>query len=172
MMNSRSQSSRRHFGTREYSWRSVLLFWTLAGTLPSSAQAVYGSLFGTVTDKSGAVVANATITVTDISKGTVVTVTSNDSGLYRVQHLIPDAYKIEAEATGYSKSVVASVSVFADTRRRSTSSFLWAQSPTPLRWRAARSCWKPTAPKSAPSWTSGQSRICPTSIATSPPLSS
>jgi len=116
MMNSRSQSSRRRFGTRGiFLALCALLFWTLAGTLPSSAQAVYGSLFGTVTDKSGAVVANATITVTDISKGTVVTVTSNDSGLYRVQHLIPDAYKIEAEATGYSKSVVASVSVFADT---------------------------------------------------------
>jgi hypothetical protein len=93
----------------------VLLLWTLAAALPAGAQAVYGSIFGTVTDKSGAVVANAAITVTDITKGTTVTATTNDSGLYRVQHLIPDAYKVEAEAAGYSKSVADNVLVYADT---------------------------------------------------------
>jgi hypothetical protein len=93
----------------------ALLLWSLAASLPASAQAVYGGIFGTVTDKSGAVVPNATVTVTDISKGTSVTTTSNESGLYRVQHLIPDTYKIEAEAAGYSKSVVPSVVVYADT---------------------------------------------------------
>ena len=94
---------------------TVLLLWTLAATLPAGAQAVYGSVFGTVTDQSGAVVPNVTITVTDIAKGTTVTAATNDSGLYRVQHLIPDAYKIEAGATGYSKSVADNVLVYADT---------------------------------------------------------
>jgi hypothetical protein len=93
----------------------ALLFWLIAGNLPASGQAVYGAVFGTVTDQSGAVVPNVTITVTDISKGTSVTATTNDSGLYRVQHLIPDSYRVQAEATGYSKSVVDNVVVFADT---------------------------------------------------------
>jgi hypothetical protein len=94
---------------------SALLLWSIAGSLPASAQAVYGAIFGTVTDKSGAVVPNATITVTDVSKGTFVTVTTNDSGLYRVQHLIPDTYKVQAEAPGYSKSMADNVIVYADT---------------------------------------------------------
>jgi len=92
-----------------------VLLWTLAGSLPASAQAVYGSIFGTVTDKSGAVVANATVTVIDVSKGTTVSVTANDAGLYRVQHLIPDTYQVRAEAAGYSKTLVDNVVVYADT---------------------------------------------------------
>ena len=94
---------------------SILLFWTLAGSLPSSAQAVYGAIFGTVTDKSGAVIPNATVTVTDLSKGTFVTTTTNETGAYRVQHLIPDTYSVQAEAANFSKAIVQSVVVYADT---------------------------------------------------------
>jgi len=94
---------------------SVLLFWSFASSLPASAQAVYGAVFGTVTDKSGAVVPNATITVTDVTKGTFVTVTTNETGAYRVQHLIPDTYRVQAEASGFSKSVADGIVVYADT---------------------------------------------------------
>ncbi len=87
----------------------------LGMTRPASGQAVYGSIFGTVTDKSGAVVPNATVTVTDISKGTATTVQSNETGDYRVQHLIPDTYRVEAEAKGFSKGLVDNVVVYADT---------------------------------------------------------
>ncbi len=93
----------------------VTLLWSIVGSLPARAQAVYGAVFGTVTDKSGAVVPNATITVTDVSKGTSVTVTTNETGAYRVQHLIPDTYSVQAEASGFSKAVVDSVVVYADT---------------------------------------------------------
>ncbi len=87
----------------------------LGATLPAAGQAVYGSVFGTVTDKSGAVVPNATITVTDISKGTATTVQTNETGEYRVQHLIPDTYRIEAAAKGFSSGQVDNVVVYADT---------------------------------------------------------
>jgi len=56
-----------------------------------------------------------TITVTDVSKDTSVSAKSNGSGLYRVQHLIPDIYSVEADATGYSKTLVNNVVVYADT---------------------------------------------------------
>jgi hypothetical protein len=94
---------------------AVLALWSFTTSPTASAQAVYGALFGTVTDSSGGVVPNVTITVTDVTKGTAVTTTTNESGLYRVQHLIPDTYKVEAEATGFSKSVVDNVLVHADT---------------------------------------------------------
>ncbi|MGC2399699.1 MAG: TonB-dependent receptor [Acidobacteriaceae bacterium] len=79
------------------------------------AQAVYGSIFGTITDNTGAVVPNATITVTDISKNTSVTAQSDASGGYRVQHLIPDTYRVDVEAGGFAKTTADNVSVFADT---------------------------------------------------------
>jgi hypothetical protein len=93
----------------------VLVLGLFAGTRSANAQAVYGSIFGTVTDKSGSVVANATITVTDVSKATSVTSVTNSTGAYRVQHLIPDIYRVQAEATGFSKTVTENVQVFADT---------------------------------------------------------
>jgi hypothetical protein len=94
---------------------SAALLLTLSLTLPAIGQAVYGSIFGTVTDKTGAVVPNATITVTDISKGTATTVQSNETGEYRVQHLIPDTYRVEAAAKGFSGGQVDNVVVYADT---------------------------------------------------------
>jgi hypothetical protein len=113
-MKNKQASRRRIFLSKAMLALSTFLLWMMA-SLPASAQAVYGGIFGTVTDKSGAVVPNVAITVTDISKGTTVTATTNESGLYRLQHLIPDTYKVEAESAGYSKSVVASVIVYADT---------------------------------------------------------
>ena len=53
--------------------------------------------------------------MTDVSKDTSVSAKSNGSGLYRVQHLIPDIYSVEADATGYSKTLVNNVVVYADT---------------------------------------------------------
>ncbi len=78
-------------------------------------QAVYGSIFGTITDNTGAVVPNATITVTDVSKGTSVTTQSGGDGEYRVQHLIPDTYRVDADATGFAKATQDNVVVYADT---------------------------------------------------------
>ena len=94
----------------------VLATTALFGSVvPAGAQAVYGSIFGTVSDKSGAVVPNANITVTDIAKGTSVTAQTNGSGEFRVQHLIPDTYRVDAESAGFDKTSVQGVVVFADT---------------------------------------------------------
>jgi Carboxypeptidase regulatory-like domain/TonB dependent receptor len=78
-------------------------------------QAVYGSIFGTITDNTGAVVPNATVTVTDVAKGTTVTAQSSSDGQYRVQHLIPDTYRVDVDAAGFSKSTADNVTVYADT---------------------------------------------------------
>jgi len=116
MDNKRQDTSERYSGlSGPLLALGVLLLWTFTASLPAGAQEIYGSIFGTVSDKSAAVVPNATITVTDISKGTSVTTTTNEAGLYRVQHLIPDTYKVEAEAQGYSKTLVDNVVVYADT---------------------------------------------------------
>ena len=113
------RSIHRTFLQRTATRRLVLLAgFVLIGLISiqrAHAQAVYGSIFGTVTDASGASVPNATVTVTDISKGTAVTVQTNSSGGYTVQHLIPDSYRVDVEAAGFSKSTTDNVVVYADT---------------------------------------------------------
>jgi hypothetical protein len=81
----------------------------------ANAQAVYGSIYGTVTDASGAVIPNATVTVTDEAKGISVTVKSNESGGYTVEHLIPDPYTVKVEAPGFKSFETNNLQVQADT---------------------------------------------------------
>ena len=83
-----------------------ILVWFASLTPSAPAQAVYGSIFGTITDNTGAVVPNAQITVTDIAKGTSVQVQSSGSGDYRVQHLIPDSYRVDVEAPGFTANLL------------------------------------------------------------------
>jgi hypothetical protein len=83
--------------------------------LQARGQAVYGSIYGTVADNTHAVIPNATVTVTDVSKGTSTTTQTNESGEYRMQHLIPDTYSVKAEAKGFTVETVDNVVVYADT---------------------------------------------------------
>ncbi len=77
-------------------------------------QAVFGSIFGTVTDNTGAAVPKANIVVTDVAKGTSVTVTSNDSGEFTAEHLIPDTYTVKIETQGFKTFQQNAIQVFAD----------------------------------------------------------
>ena len=78
------------------------------------AQAIYGSINGTVTDNTGAAVPKATITVIDTAKGTSITVTSNASGEFSAEHLIPDMYSVKVENTGFKSFKQDNIQVFAD----------------------------------------------------------
>jgi hypothetical protein len=102
--------------------RSVLALALLAGAsfavTQAKAQAVYGSIYGTVTDPKGAAIPGATIEVTDESKGTTVNVTSNATGDYRVDHLIPDVYDLKVTAKGFEAFETKGVNVLADTAPR------------------------------------------------------
>jgi hypothetical protein len=99
----------------------VLAFFACASlllTTQASAQAIYGSIYGTVTDKTGAAVSGATITVKDEAKGTVFTVTSNNSGDYSAAHLIPDVYDLKVSAKGFKSFETKGIAVSADTAPR------------------------------------------------------
>ncbi len=88
---------------------------TLLLSASSFGQAVYGSIFGSITDTTGAVVPNATVTVTDTAKGTAVTVQSNASGEFTVEHLIPDVYDVKVVAQGFKGFQQTGLQLFADT---------------------------------------------------------
>ena len=69
-------------------------------------QAISGDLVGTVVDKSGAVVPNVTIVVTNEATGVKATTTSNASGEYRFNNLLPGVYDITASAGGFGTSTI------------------------------------------------------------------
>jgi outer membrane receptor protein involved in Fe transport len=97
----------------------VMLLVSVVGLIalsPSAlGQAVYGSIYGTVTDATGAAVPGANVTVTDVAKGTTVTVQSNGSGDFTVEHLIPDVYDVKVDASGFKGYQQRGIQLFADT---------------------------------------------------------
>ncbi len=84
----------------------------------SFAQAIFGSITGTVADSTGAFIPGATITITDVAKGTSVTATSNGSGEFTVEHLIPDSYNVRVTMNGFKGFETDGLPVSADETRK------------------------------------------------------
>ncbi|PWU06952.1 MAG: hypothetical protein C5B51_11120, partial [Terriglobia bacterium] len=61
----------------------------------------FGEINGTVSDSSGAVIAGATVTVTNRATNSARSVTTNAAGNYTVPFLVPGAYNVQAEQTGF-----------------------------------------------------------------------
>ena len=76
-----------------------------------NAQEARGTITGRVTDATNAVIQGASVKVTNVARGTVVSLVSNEAGLYRAPYLIPGTYQVAAEAPGFSKHVRDGVSV-------------------------------------------------------------
>src|SRR5262245_44564073 len=68
-------------------------------------------LQGTVKDSTGAVVANASVTARNPGTNFSRSVTSNDSGFYRIVNLPPGDYEVTVEATNFKKAVLPKVTV-------------------------------------------------------------
>ena len=82
----------------------------------ADAQAVYGSVSGIVRDTTGATLPGATVTITSVERNTVDTVTTNESGLYLKERLLPGVYEIRAELAGFKAAVVPRAQVSVDTQ--------------------------------------------------------
>lgn len=84
----------------------------------ANAQKVFGRIFGTVTDATGGAIANAKVTIIDQSKGTQFDVTTNESGNYERNQLIPGTYSVLVEAAGFSKQQFKDIDVRVDDAAR------------------------------------------------------
>src|SRR5262245_57333979 len=84
----------------------------------SNAQAVYGSISGTVTDPNGAVVSGATVVITSVERKTSDSVTTNDSGLYVKERLLPGNYEVKIEAPGFKSKLISTVLVNVDAQTK------------------------------------------------------
>jgi Carboxypeptidase regulatory-like domain/TonB dependent receptor-like, beta-barrel len=98
---------------------AILLLLTLLTSLvpaPAAAQAVYGSISGTVKDASGGVLPGVTVTITSVERKTTDSVLTNDSGLFIKERLLPGAYEVKAELSGFKTALVPRVDVSVDTQ--------------------------------------------------------
>jgi carboxypeptidase family protein/TonB-dependent receptor-like protein len=82
------------------------------------AQAVKGTLLGAVTDTTGAGVPGATVTVTEVQTGIGRSATTNASGNYVFSNLKDGVYRVEAELSGFRKTVHENVKVDVNTTVR------------------------------------------------------
>src|SRR5579859_3117832 len=69
------------------------------------SQTETGQITGVVTDPQGSTVAKAKIQVKNTATGAARDTEADDHGLYVVSNLLPGAYEISADATGFSRQV-------------------------------------------------------------------
>ena len=83
----------------------LILFAGTHFNINAQSQALNGQIEGVVADASGATVPNATVTVRNIETGTERTVTTDDSGVYRLPLLPLGTYRVTVEAANFKRLV-------------------------------------------------------------------
>lgn len=84
---------------------------SLASAAMSQAQSNAADLQGFVRDPNGAAVKGATVTARNLATNVSREATTNDDGAYQILGLPPGNYEITAEASGFSKGRIASVTL-------------------------------------------------------------
>ena len=77
----------------------------------ASAQVSSGSLLGVVTDPSAGTVSEVKVTAVNTATGFTRTVQTGDTGQYRIDDLIPGAYTVSAQKTGFRTETTSSVTL-------------------------------------------------------------
>ncbi|MGA9069716.1 MAG: carboxypeptidase regulatory-like domain-containing protein [Terracidiphilus sp.] len=72
------------------------------------------TLTGAVMDQTGAVIADASVAVMNVATGATRAVKSDRTGLYFIDGLAPGSYRVEAQARGFEKEVLAAVDIAAN----------------------------------------------------------
>ena len=70
-----------------------------------------GSISGTVTDPQGAVIPGASVTLLESNGNVSRSLTSNDDGAFRFDHVPNGSYKVEVTANAFKKLIIDNVSV-------------------------------------------------------------
>lgn len=94
--------------------RCALLFFLMFSFGPASAQEFRASVSGQVTDSTGAIVPAAAVTVTSTERNTSFQATSNPSGRYVIEFLLPGKYTVTAEKPGFKKLIYPAITLAAN----------------------------------------------------------
>src|ERR1043166_7561920 len=84
-----------------------VLFFGFSSALAQTSNT--GTLTGVVKDEKGAVVPGATVKVTNLGTNAERTAVTSSEGVYEISQLVPGSYRLEVQATGFSKAVVDNV---------------------------------------------------------------
>ena len=84
----------------------VTLALVLAFAVPASAQQT--SIVGTATDETKAVLPGVTVTAVELSTGAQFVSVTDERGEYRLLHMAPGRYKVQAELSGFATVLVPS----------------------------------------------------------------
>lgn len=87
----------------------AVLFPLLISSGSVLAQTGTSSVRGTVSDPQGNTVAGATVTLTSTETNTARTQTTSESGVYAFELISPGVYRVEVEAQGFKRALVADV---------------------------------------------------------------
>src|SRR5438874_9878712 len=88
--------------------------WLLVAIATGSAlygQSFFGSIVGTTIDASGASVPGAAVTLTNTGTGEAKTAATDQAGNYQFLNLVPGAYKVDVEKTGFKRVTKAGIQV-------------------------------------------------------------
>lgn len=85
---------------------------------PAHAQLTTGTVVGTVTDTSGAVIPGAKVTLTNLGTGVSSAFTTNGTGDYTFNSLIPGQYSIRIEAKSFKRTLIPTFALAAGDRLR------------------------------------------------------
>jgi len=97
----------KNFGMRTIQFAIIALL--LAIPLAVVAQVTTATIVGTVTDPSGSIVPGATVTARNLDNGLTRTVTSSDTGAYRLEFLPVGKYAVEVTYTGFKKAYISDI---------------------------------------------------------------
>ena len=98
-------------------WAVAFLLVALALPASLDAQETRGRIIGRVTDATKGAIPGATVTVTDPARNTTVVSTTNDTGLFQVNYVLPGRYTVTVELAGFKKWVQENVVLqIAETR--------------------------------------------------------
>lgn len=96
---------------------STCLFALLFGGALLWGQGFTAEVLGTVTDTSGALIPGAVVTATNVATGVHAASVTDSKGNYTVVQLPPGVYQVTAEATGFKRGVLESVTLQVDQRQ-------------------------------------------------------
>ena len=115
MQNKRPISSRLEF-LRSAVLSTCLVALLCGGTL-LRGQGFTAEVLGTVTDSTGGLIAGAVVTASNIATGVHSTAITDSKGTYTVVRLPPGDYQVTAEAPGFKRGVLESVTLQVDQRQ-------------------------------------------------------
>lgn len=90
---------------------ALLLCIFLLGVLQVAQAQTTATIVGVVSDVQGGLIQGASVIVTNTATTISRTVTTDDAGRYQVGQLIPGPYKVEANASGFKKTVLSGITL-------------------------------------------------------------